>query len=68
VTETQSKPIIQGLEQNTGNTAVNTEQTPGQTQSPNNSEKGKTMAPSFDMVCGIVSLLAVFLHKKKEND
>ncbi len=64
VTETQYEPNIQGLEQNTGNTAVNTEQTPGQTLSPNTSEKGKTTAPSFDIVCGIVSLLAVFLHKK----
>ena len=67
VTETQSKPNIQCLEQNTGNTAVNTEQTPGQTQSPNTSEKGKTIAPSFDIVCGIVSLLAVFLHKKNKK-
>jgi PGF-pre-PGF domain-containing protein len=58
VNETKTKP-------NTGNTAANVEQKPEQKQSTNTSGKGNTGIPGFDMICGIVSLLAVFLHKRK---
>ncbi|RPJ78192.1 MAG: PGF-pre-PGF domain-containing protein, partial [Alphaproteobacteria bacterium] len=55
--ETQAKP-------NAGNTAADLEQTPEQKQSPNSSRKGNTSMPAFDLVCGIVSLLAVFVHNE----
>ena len=58
VNETQTKL-------NTENTTANVEQTPEQKQSPKTSWKGNTSIPGFDMVCGMVSLLAVFLHKRK---
>jgi PGF-pre-PGF domain-containing protein len=58
VNETQTKP-------NNGNTAANVEQKPEQKQSTNTSGKGNTGIPGFDMICGIVSLLAVFQHKRK---
>jgi hypothetical protein len=35
------------------------------TQSSNTSGKGSTKTPGFEVVRGIVSLLAVFLHKRK---
>jgi PGF-pre-PGF domain-containing protein len=65
VTETQSKPNYQGLEQNNGTTEADIEQTPGQKQSTNTSGKGSTKAPGFEMFFGIVSLFAVFLYKRK---
>ena len=68
VTETQPKSNTQGLEQNNGTTAANVEQTPEQAQSPNASGKGSTKTPGFEMVCGIVSLLAVFLYKKDKKE
>jgi PGF-pre-PGF domain-containing protein len=58
VNETQTKL-------NTENTAANVEQIPEQKQSPKTSGKGNTSISGFDMVCGMVSLLAVFLHKRK---
>ncbi len=58
VNETQTKL-------NTENTTANVEQTPEQKQSPKTSGKGNTSIPGFDMVCGMVSLLAVLLHKRK---
>ena len=63
VTEIQSKLNTQGLEQN--GTGVNAEHTPEQTQSPNTSGKDSTKVPGFEAVCGVVSLLAVFLHQRK---
>jgi hypothetical protein len=65
VTDTQSKPGTQNLEQNNGSTAANVEQNPEQTQSPNTSGKGSTKAPGFEMVFGMISLLAVFLYERK---
>ena len=46
-------------------TLANVEQTTEQKQSSNTSGKGNTSIPGFETVCGIVSLLAVFLHKRK---
>jgi len=62
-TETQNKPNTGSIEQK--GTGANVEQTPEQTQGPNTSGKGSTQAPGFEVVCGIVSLLAVFLYKRK---
>jgi len=56
--KTQTKP-------NAVNTAANVEQTPEQKQSPNTSGKESTKMPGFEAVCGIVSLLTVFLHQRK---
>jgi len=56
--KTQTKP-------NAVNTAANVEQTPEQKQSTNTSEKESTKMSGFEAVCGIVSLLAVFLHQRK---
>ncbi len=58
VNDTQTKP-------NTGSITTNTEQTSEQTQSSNTSGKESTKAPGFETVYAIVSLLAVFLHKRK---
>ena len=58
VNETQTKP-------NTEGTAANVELTPGRKESPSSSGTGSTKMPGFDMVYGIVSLLVVFLHKRK---
>lgn len=65
-TKTQTNP-------DNGSTLANVEQTADQKQSPNsfgngsinNSEKGSAKMPDFSIVCGIISLLAVFLHKRK---
>ena len=62
---TSPKPNTQGLEQNNETTAANFEQGPGPKGSTNTSEKGSTKMPGFEVVCGVVSLLAVFLHKRK---
>jgi len=53
VTETQSKPNIGSLESNASNA------TNEQTKSPS------TKTPGFESICGILSLLAIFLHKRK---
>jgi PGF-pre-PGF domain-containing protein len=55
--------IVTEIEPATGNITPNVEQTPEKI--PGSSEKGNTGIPGFDMVCGIVSVLAVFLHKRK---
>ena len=62
-TETQNKPNTRSIEQK--GTGANVEQTPEQTQGPNTSGKGSTQATGFEVVCGIFSLLAVFLYKRK---
>jgi uncharacterized repeat protein (TIGR01451 family) len=59
VTETEIKPV-----NNTGIKAAN-EPTPVQTQSPKTSKKGSTGMPGFEIVSGIIGLLAVFLYRKK---
>ena len=61
VTETQSKPSSENLEQNNTSNAANVEQT----QSPSTSGNGSTKSPGFEAVFGIVSLLTVFLYKRK---
>jgi PGF-pre-PGF domain-containing protein len=48
-----------------GSTAVNADKTPEQKKNPSSFEKGGTKAPGFESICGILSLLAVFLHKRK---
>lgn len=58
VTKTQPEP-------NTGTTVANVEQTPVKTENPNTSGKGSTKAPGFEAVCVVVSLLVVFLNKRK---
>ena len=65
VTKTQSITDNQGLEQKKWKYINNVEKTPEQTQSSNTSGKGSTKTPGFEAVCGIVSMLAVFLHKRK---
>ena len=57
--ESQSKPSIQELEQNS--TGANAEQT----QKSNASEKGSAKAPGFEAVFGIVSLFALYLYQRK---
>jgi hypothetical protein len=54
-------------ETNTGNTTANTEQTPEQKQSSNTSGNGSTKMPGFESICGILSLLAVFIYKRKQK-
>jgi PGF-pre-PGF domain-containing protein len=61
VTEIESQPSTQGLEQSTNIAAANTKQT----QSPNVSSKGNTKSPGFEAFCEIFILLAVFLYKKR---
>ena len=61
---TQTGPSIGSLEQNNTSNATIVEQTPDQTQSPNTVNRS-TKTPGFGAVFGIVSLLAVFLHKRK---
>ena len=51
-TETKPKPNTQKLE-------------PKNTSIEAHSEKVSTKAPGFDVVCGIIGLLAVFLHRRK---
>jgi PGF-pre-PGF domain-containing protein len=73
-TKTHSAPVNEAQTNQHGNTSANVEQTTEQKQSSsssgngsrNDSEKGSTKMPGFNMVCGIVSLLAVFLHKKSK--
>jgi ABC-type sulfate/molybdate transport systems ATPase subunit len=52
-------------ETNMENTTASAEQKPEQTQSSNTSGKENTKTPGFEALFGIVSLLAVFLYKKK---
>ena len=63
--ETQSQNITQSIEQNSTSNATNVEQTPEQTQSPSASGNGGKKTPGFEMFIGIISLLAVFLYKRK---
>ncbi len=51
---------------NTGNTVANAEQTPEQKENTNNSEKGDTKTPGFEIFSGIVCLLGVFLYKRRK--
>jgi PGF-pre-PGF domain-containing protein len=59
--ELQSEPNIGSLEQNDASNSTNVEQT----QSPRISGNGSTKTPGFEAVCGIISLLAVFLYKRR---
>src|SRR5665647_1606573 len=68
LTETQSQPGTQGLEQSNVSNETNVEQTSEQTQSPNTSDKGSTKTPGFEIVSGIVCLLGVFLYKKGKEE
>ena len=54
-TETQSKPNIRGLEQNS--TAANVEQAPEQ--------KENTSTPGFEIIYGIIGLFGVFLCRRR---
>ncbi len=65
VNETQPKPNIGDSNKIIQAIATNVEQTREQTQSPNTSGNGSTKTPGFEIVSGIVSLLAVFLQKRK---
>ncbi len=64
-TVTQPESNIQGFEQKNETTDVNVEQKSEQTQSPNTSGSESIKAPSFEIIYGIICLLAVFLHKRK---
>jgi PGF-pre-PGF domain-containing protein len=65
VDETQSESSIGGPVQKNESTEANVEQTPEQTQSPSTSGEKGTKTPGFEAICSIVSLFAVFLHKRK---
>jgi PGF-pre-PGF domain-containing protein len=62
VTETKTQPATVTK---TGSTAANIEQTPEQNQSSNTSGKGSTKAPGFEIAFSIVSLLGLFLYKRR---
>lgn len=47
-----------------GSTSANAEQITGQKQNLNTSEKRNTSIPGFETVCGIVSLLVLFLYNR----
>ena len=64
-TKTQPASVNETQTNQHGSTLANVEQTTEQKQSSNTSGKGNTSIPGFETVCGIVSLLAVFLHKRK---
>jgi PGF-pre-PGF domain-containing protein len=74
-TKTQIASVNETLTNQYGNTSADVGQTTGQKLNPsssgngskNNSEKGSTKMPGFNLVCGIVSLHAVFLLKKKKK-
>jgi PGF-pre-PGF domain-containing protein len=65
VNEIQNKPINGSLGNNNGNATANIEQTPEQIQSSNTSGKGSTKMSDFEIASGIISLLSVFLYKRK---
>jgi YVTN family beta-propeller protein len=66
-TKTATKPdnTTSSVEQTNGTKASNEEQTPEQNSSSSTSEIESTKAPGFEIISGVVSLLAVFLHKRK---
>lgn len=63
--ETQSKPNTQGLEQNNGTIAANVEQTPAQKENTSIPGKESKSTPGFEIVCGVVSILGVFLYRRE---
>jgi PGF-pre-PGF domain-containing protein len=66
VNETESSiPKIGSLEQKNESSAPNVDQTPEQKQSPGTSGNGSTKIPDFELVYGIISLLAVSLYIRK---
>lgn len=66
VNETQSESDTQGLEQDNGSTAANTdEQTPEQTQSPDTSGNESTKSPGFEVIYGVIGLLGVSLCRRR---
>jgi hypothetical protein len=66
---TQQETNTLNIEQNSklANVEQTTKQTTEQTPSPNTSGKGSTKAPGFETFFGIVSLLAVLLHKRNKE-
>jgi PGF-pre-PGF domain-containing protein len=54
-------------ENNSGSTAVNTEQTPQELESQSPSQKQSTSTPGFELISGIAGLLAVFLYRRKHE-
>jgi YVTN family beta-propeller protein len=53
------------VEQTNGTKTANVEQAPEQNSSSSTSGIESTKAPGFEIISGIVGLLAVFLHKRK---
>jgi YVTN family beta-propeller protein len=69
VIQTQnSTESAQTPENSNGTSGADVEQTPKQPQSPNNSGKENTKAPDFEIVCGIVSLVAAVLYKENKKE
>jgi hypothetical protein len=52
-------------ENNFGSTVANTEQTPPKLESPSPSPKKSNSIPSFELISGIASFLALFLYRRK---
>jgi PKD repeat protein len=68
VIQTQnSTESTQSPENSNGISGADAEQTPKQPQSSNNSGKENTKAPDFEIICGIVSLIAVVLYKENKK-
>jgi PGF-pre-PGF domain-containing protein len=65
VNEIQPQTVTKSIEQNNISNVTNVEHT----QSTNNSEKGSTKTPGFEMFTGIISLFVVILYKtSKKSD
>jgi hypothetical protein len=68
VIQTQnSTDSAQSPENSNGTSGADVEQALKQPQSPNNSGKENTKAPDFEIVCGIVSLVAAVLYKENKK-
>jgi PGF-pre-PGF domain-containing protein len=63
--KTQSIENDAQIKPNTGNETANIEETDKKAQGSNTSGKGSAKAPSFEISSGIISLLCMFLYKRK---
>jgi PGF-pre-PGF domain-containing protein len=68
-TGTEIQPADENKTQNnTLSPLANAEQTPAQKENTDNSEKGSTKVPGFEVFCGLLSLFAIFLYGKVKRD
>jgi PGF-pre-PGF domain-containing protein len=66
----KTQPLsVNGTQIKTGaeSTAASNEQSPNKKQNSNISGKGTKNTPGFEAICGIISLLAVFLHMGRKK-